>query len=240
MDRQTKRIYDKISERYHKAIKYAFYNNYLDMPNTLSLLKNVRGKKILDLGCGTGRYAETLKKRGAKVWGMDLSMKMVDIARKEVDGVEFVQGSVYKMPYKSGFFDIVVSGLAVHYFKDLEKAFKEVKRVLKKNGLFIFSTGNPLWEVSRRLKGRTGKYRVFKYDYFDEKKIRVHWPTFKTYMFYYHFTMQTLIRTIIKCGFVIEDYIDMRPINEGKKANKSAYNITSLTPQFCAFKVRKI
>ena len=237
-EEEVKEVYNKLSKRYHEITADHFFNAYLEVPATTSLLRNVKNKKVLDLGCGTGRHTRILKRRGAKVWGIDLSPKMLEIAKSEIKGVDFKVGSVYKLPYKSNFFDVIVAGLVIGYFKNLDKAFKEIYRVLKKNGIFVFSLTNPLLEVSIYIEGKPRTYRKFK-NYFKEGKEYARWPTFKVKMPYYHRTLQTLIRTIVRNKFVIEDFVDAKPLKEGKKINPDAYETYSKIPHFSVFKVRK-
>jgi len=238
-EKEVRKTYDRISLLYDKKRKEKIiYNDYNELPATLSLLKNIKGKKILDLGCGTGIYTKILKKRGADIQGIDISPKMIELAKQNVKNVNFRVGSVYRLPYKSGIFDIVVASLVVHYFSDLDRAFREIRRVLKKNGVFIFSTDNPVVNITHRIKGKSRKYRIFG-DYFKEGKFYEYWPIFKTRIPYQHITFQTWIRTIVKNGFVIEDYIDTKTIKKAKKLDRSVYNFTSKVPWFCVFKVRK-
>jgi len=96
---------------------------------------------------------------------------MIVIAKKENPKVEFKVGSGYKIPYE-GKFDIVFASLALHYVRDWNKVFREVKRVLKKGGLFIFSNGNPILDASNSM-GIEGKKRkvMGKKNYFEEKML---------------------------------------------------------------------
>ncbi len=240
MEKEVRVAYDNLAKTYHEKRKEGtFYNEFLEMPATLSFLKKVKNKRVLDLGCGTGIYTKILKRLGAKVFGVDISPKMLEIAKSEVKGVEFKLGSVYSLPYKSNYFDIVLASLVVHYFENLDKAFKEINRVLKKNGVFIFSTDNPVISATRRIKGKPRWYRIFS-NYFKEGKFYTYWPNFKAHMPYRHITFQTWIKTIVKNGFVIEDYIDAKPVREGEKIKKSSYEFTSRVPYFCVFKIRKV
>jgi len=236
---EVKKTYNRIAKRYHELLADRFFNAYIEVPATSSLLENVKNKKVLDLGCGTGIYIKILKRRKAKVWGIDLSPKMIEIAKSEIKDVNFKIGSVYKLPYESNFFDIVVAGLVIEHFKNLDKAFREVYRVLKKNGIFIFSFSHPVVNVSESIEGKPKIYRKFG-DYFKEGKKYSRWPTFKVKMPYYHRTFQTLIRTIIRNKFIIEDYIDAKAIRQSKKLYPSLYKTYSKIPYFSVFKVRKV
>lgn len=238
-EKEVRETYNKIAKRYHKiTTTNHLFNTYIEVPATMSLLKNVKNRKILDLGCGTGRHSSILKKRGANVCGLDLSPKMIEVAKSEIKDVDFKVGSVYKLPFKSNFFDIVVSGLVVGHFKNLDRAFNEIHRVLKNNGIFVFSTTNPILGISRHIKGKSRLYRKFG-DYFKEGKIYTHWPSLRVKVPYYHRTFQTLIRTIIRNKFIIEDFVDARPVKGGKKIDIESYNTYSQIPYFCVFKIRK-
>ena len=101
-----------------------FYNELLEMPATLDLLGDIKDKKILEFGCGTGIYAKILSEDGAKVKGFDISKEMLNIAKKENPKLDLKLGSGYNIPFTEKF-DIVLASLVVHYFKDWNKMFKE-------------------------------------------------------------------------------------------------------------------
>jgi ubiquinone/menaquinone biosynthesis C-methylase UbiE len=178
-----------------------------------------------------------LKNRGAKLWGIDPAKEMLEIAKSEIKGVDFKVGNASKLPYDNGFFDIVVAGLVIGYFKDLDKAFNEVNRVLKNGGIFVFSMTNPLLEVSEYDK-KNKMCRKFN-DYFKEGKAYANWPTFGVRIPYYHRTLQTIIRATIRSGFTIKDFVDAKPQNEARKVDLDSYLTYSKIPHFSIFKVRK-
>ncbi|MCL4373618.1 MAG: class I SAM-dependent methyltransferase [Candidatus Marsarchaeota archaeon] len=168
-DGSVKSAYNSIAGKFFefRATGRAVYNNYLEMPAMLSMLGDVRKKKVLDIGCGPGINAEALLKRGAIVYGIDISESMIEIAKANINGANFTVGSVYSMPYKSGFFDIAFASYSVEHFTRLASAFKEIRRVLKKGGIFAFSRSNPLNEVTHRIPGRPYYIRKFG-NYFKE------------------------------------------------------------------------
>lgn len=99
------------------------------------------------LGCGTGEESELLETFGVDkkhLMGIDLSKKSIEIAKKTYPDIEFVVGDMNELPFESNSFDFVYSSLTVHYSATPEQTYKEVYRVLKPNGLFLFSIGHPL------------------------------------------------------------------------------------------------
>jgi SAM-dependent methyltransferase len=244
------KMYNKLAEHYHywrteKNPKGWHYNELLEMPATLKLLGNVKGKKILDFGCGTGIYAKLLTKKGAKVKGFDISKEMIKVAKKENPKLDLKVGSGYKIPFNEKF-DIVLSSLVVHYLDDWDKMFKQVNRVLKKGGYFIFSTGNPVSEIVKKVKVGKKRYKVLGIaDYFKKKKINAVWKVndgirkFDIKVSVYHKTYEEIIKTIVKNGFEISDYKDTFPLKKAKKLFPKEYEYTSKIPFFSVWKVRK-
>ena len=217
-----------------------FYNELLEMPATLELLGNIKNKKILDFGCGTGIYAKLLTQKGAKVKGFDISKEMLEIAEKENPKLDLRLGSGYKIPFNEKF-DIVLASLVVHYLKDWDKMFKEVRRVLKSGDCFIFSTGNPVAEARKKIEIGNQKISVLD-NYFNEGKIYGKWKDNKgnkMKMSSYHKTYETIIKTIVKNNFEIVDYKDCFPIKKAKKLFPEDYAEYSRKPFFCVWKIKK-
>lgn len=243
----TKKNYDKIAKIYHsfRTERYPqgwFYNELLEMPTTLKLLGNVKGKKILDLGCGTGIYSKLLTKKGAKIKGIDISNKMIEIARKENSNVEFIVGGIEKLPYKNNEFDIVLSALVLEHVKNWSKILREVNRVLKKGGLFVFSIENPVINATKGIRYHNKDFRIVK-DYFKESLRISKWQmggeVGGIYMKRYHKTYGTIVKLLVKNGFELVDYEDARPLKKAKKLFPKDYRITNVLPYFCTWKWKK-
>ena len=96
---------------------------------------DLRGRRVLDLGCGTGRLSHALAERGiARVWGVDASPEMLAVAREKVPkGVGLKEGRAEALPFRDAWFDRVVMWLVVHLV-DRPAAFGEVARVLVPDG----------------------------------------------------------------------------------------------------------
>lgn len=246
-EKEAKKNYDYMAEYYHdirtkRNPEGWFYNELLEMPATLELLGNIKEKKILDFGCGTGIYAKILSNKCAKVKGFDISPKMLEIAKRNNLDLDFRLGSGYKIPFKEKF-DVVNSSLVVHYLDNWDKMLKEVKRVLKKGGYFVFSTGNPVTESSVSIKkGKNKKKRILgDKDYFKDKKVSAIWDLEekgKLKITSYHRTYESIIKTIIRNGFEIIDYKDCFPLKKSKKLYPEHYAIWSKIPIFCVWKLK--
>jgi ubiquinone/menaquinone biosynthesis C-methylase UbiE len=238
MRKELAKRYDKVAAAYSKAIYENFWNNILEYPTTSAEIKKLRlkGKKVLDAGCGSGRYTKLLVKAGAKVWGVDNSPKMLEIAKATVKGAEFSVGDACRTKFKKGSFDAAFSGLVLEYL-DRNRFFKEMSRVLKNNGVLLLSMHVPYCELGER----TGKQKLtFRFsNYFIERKYYMHWPRFKTRMCFRHATMQTTMRAILKNGFVIEDYIDIKPPAWSRKKFKRDYERVTRLPPFAIINLRK-
>ncbi len=131
--------YDLFAGNYDESLAY------LDSFESDILLKELRrfeGKKVLDIGCGTGRVCGYLKSYGAKVTGTDISEKMLMEARKKHRDIEFVRADANNLPFKDNTFDAVTAMFLIVHMKDPLLFFREAYRVLKEGGVFIFSNIN--------------------------------------------------------------------------------------------------
>ena len=123
-----------------------FTEPHPDMERLAKLFSEKGIRRILDLGCGTGRHLLFLLKRGFEVYGLDGSPNGLEIAKNWITeenlSSELVcQKIEHKFPYKDGFFDAVISIQVIHHnlMKDIMFTVKEIERILKPEG-FIFLT----------------------------------------------------------------------------------------------------
>jgi ubiquinone/menaquinone biosynthesis C-methylase UbiE len=118
---------------------------------TLGLVGDVRGKRVLDLGCGTGRYCVLLAKRGAEVIGIDPSPDMLERAKQKITSdcqVELYFGTIENMAFPNEHFDLVLSALTLNHLPTVEPSVREAARVLKHEGRMVISDVHPFWPVS--------------------------------------------------------------------------------------------
>ncbi|MEM2908795.1 MAG: class I SAM-dependent methyltransferase [Candidatus Bilamarchaeaceae archaeon] len=141
------------NEVFKKEGKY-FTKIREEIPGVLKLFKDRDVKRILDLGCGSGRHTVYFAKKGFVVYGIDIAKQGIKITKswlkKENVKANLKIGSIYrKLPYPNDFFDAVISTQTIHHARigNVRKAIREIERVLKQHGL-IFVT------VARKIKRR--------------------------------------------------------------------------------------
>ena len=114
---------------------------------TYRLMRPSPGSSLLDAGCGPGTDVVALAPQvmpGGRVIGVDISQRMVDLARKRhagVEGVEFRRGSVEKIPFPDAYFDAARSMRTLQYLDDRLPALRELARVTRPGGRVVISEG---------------------------------------------------------------------------------------------------
>jgi malonyl-CoA O-methyltransferase len=154
------------------ANSYFSVRNFRFLRNeVLRHLGDVRHKRILDVGSGTGHFSQPLARENFIV-GIDFSPKMLAFARNK--GLAVVQGPAENLPFKSGSFDIVFANNVLQLIRDGRGFVKELVRSVRPGGRIIISTindGNVALAVRRRVERK--KYRRFRLYPFDELKALV-------------------------------------------------------------------
>jgi len=134
--------YDQWAEEYDDADP----TTLLDEPFLRSMMKLFDGCRVLDLGCGTGRYLRRAAQPGIQVVGLDLSRAMLIRARREITpgkSISWVQASVARLPFLQEAFDRVISGLVLDHVDDLQSFFLQVAAALRPGGRLVMSAVHP-------------------------------------------------------------------------------------------------
>lgn len=155
MSEEIKKWWEDNSKRFqieHNIPIDISYGPWMPTEDKLKLIGPIKGKKVLEIGCGGAQCGIGFAKKGAQVTGIDLSIEQLNYAQRLCEKnkvkIKLLQGNITNLKQiKSNSQDIVFSSWALFYVKDLKKCFKEVFRVLKKGGIFVFSTEHPIWQV---------------------------------------------------------------------------------------------
>ena len=123
--------------------------------------EELRGKLVLDVGCGMGRFAEVATRYGARVVGIDLSAA-AEVAARNLANREFIalQADVFQLPFAPESFDYIYSLGVLHHTPDCEKAFKILPQYLKPGGqiaIWVYSAYNKWYRFSDIYRRFTSK-----------------------------------------------------------------------------------
>lgn len=119
-----------------------------EWPSLRAMLPDLKGLRILDLGCGYGYFDQYAVAQGAaEVVGLDLSEKMLGVARQNCAGmpVRFERADLETADFGVAAYDLVFSSLAVHYVSDFDSFCTRVRGALKPGGHFVFSMEHPVF-----------------------------------------------------------------------------------------------
>jgi ubiquinone/menaquinone biosynthesis C-methylase UbiE len=154
--RVVRRVYDRIASQYDRRVgPISEVDRYFIAVEAAFVLAHVgAGDRVLDVGCGTGRYTVQFLDTTPAVVGLDLSLAMVGQARSKALGGErqgrggWAQGEMACLPFASGSFDVVTCVLAMMHLarSERQRVFDEVARVLVPGGRFVFTCKNAVFE----------------------------------------------------------------------------------------------
>jgi ubiquinone/menaquinone biosynthesis C-methylase UbiE len=120
-------------------------------PNLMRVLNIREGERVLDLACGQGYFTREIKKQTGSVVGADISKELIAKARAQTPGATFHATPASKLGFaKNGEFDAALCVLALQNMEDLSPVFKEVRRILKRGGRFVFVLNHPAFRVLKR------------------------------------------------------------------------------------------
>lgn len=183
-------------------------NTALDWIDKSNLSLN---SKILDVGCGTGLFVNEIFRRGYKAFGIDYSFEMLE-SSKNICSIQLdkrailSQADLESLPFKNSSFDVVVCLGVVAYLLDLDKAFKELVRILKSDGILMLSIVNKARLINRmdipllfknQVQKMILKYKLPFYKVSEETENRL---TRKTYSIPY------IINVMRRYNFVVSEY----------------------------------
>ncbi len=189
-----------------------------EWPVVRSMLPDLAGREVVDLGCGYGAFARWAVEQGAtRVDALDLSRSMLDRARELTDtaaAIRWTRADLAEVDLPEASYDVAYSALAVHYLADLARFVAQVHGALRPGGVLVLTTEHPVfmapttpdWVV-------VGGRRVWPLDrYADEGPRVTDWlaPGVQKH----HRTLGTTLNTLVEAGFVLDRVVEWGPTDE--------------------------
>ncbi len=175
------------------------------------LLEDVDCLSVLDLGCGEGRYARKLAKRGAIVTGIDPVSAFVERAKELLPAGTFLEAFAESLPLPDSSFDLVLSYLSLVDIQDYVKAIQEMRRVLKPGGRIVVVTVSNLASPSDGwIKDQSGKRLYRAVDrYMEEFSLELSWSGIEIINF--HRPLSAILKAFFDCGLVMDGFLEPLP-----------------------------
>jgi len=225
-DEMIGEAWDKVDDRW-----FSRYGEFGDVnrqhiidPTIFKILGQVKGKRILDAGCGNGYLCRLLSKKGAEIVGVDVSKRSIEIAeeieKKEPMNMPYQIGSICDLRmFEDDTFDLIVSNIVLDDLQDIDKAIRELHRVLKPDGKLVFSILHPCFSsphvhgwVRKPIDSQRKEDRLYwMVDRYFDRSIE-EWTYFDFPPVYsFHRPLSDYMKTLIKSGFTITDFEEPVP-----------------------------
>lgn len=207
------------------------------------MLPDLRGKRVLDLGCGFGWHCRYAAEQGAaSVIGTDISAKMLEKAREmtAAPNVSYEQVAIEDIAYPDGSFDVIISSLALHYIASFDAVCKTVARLLSAGGAFVFSVEHPIFTAQGKqdwVDGPDGTHLFWPVDRYFEEGVR-HAVFLGEAVTKYHHTMTTFLQSLLQNGFMLTGFIEPEP-DPVLLAQHPEYMDELRRPMFALFSAQK-
>ncbi len=224
---------DSLNQNYTQIVDDKPIHIYYERPNLWSLMpQNLLNINVLDLGCGSGWYAEQILKAGGKLTAIDISPTFVDLTRQRTCnmGQYHIADLNKPLDFLGGQkFDVIIAPLVIHYINDLKSFFAEVSKLLISGGKFIFSTHHPHAQA-----------HIFKLkNYFDKIFIKDEWQDIGKVSFYHH-SMHSLFCALTNNGFLISQLLEPQPLAELKDHDPTLWENLTTSPWFLFIQALKL
>lgn len=229
------KAYEALAEAYAATVDTKPHNAYYERPATLSLLPDVRGRRVLDAGCGPGVYSEWLVDRGAEVVAVDVSPRMVELAKQRLGtGATIRQADLAQpLPFlDTSSFDVVLCPLVLHYMEDWNRPFAEFYRVLRPGAHLVFSVTHPLSDYEHFESERyfETEHVVSKWSGFGSRRVRI--PSFRR-------PLGATLTPLLNAGFRLERVLEPKPTEEFRDADPNHFAELSRVPRFICFRATR-
>ena len=189
------------------------YGPDLGTDDDFRLLGDLRGKRVLELGCGTAQRSIAFARQGATAIGVDFSAEMIDAAKRlcerERVRVELRHTDLADLAFlRVDSVDLVFSAYALNYARDLERVFRQAHRVLKVGAPLVFSVRHPVYDIFD--DNDALRPPMVARSYFDRTTASKHRGGEIVEL--HHHTVADLLVGLVRSGYRIETVIEPEPV----------------------------
>ncbi|WP_078394102.1 class I SAM-dependent methyltransferase [Shouchella patagoniensis] len=217
----NKKNWEQAAERFFGRNPLPEYGPLAPTEEELNLLGSVSGKRVLDIGCGSGHSLSYMQRKGAsELWGIDVSSAQIRAAKSVLNksDAKLFQSPMEQNPgLPAHYFDIVYSIYALGWTTNLALTLKNVHTYLKPGGSFVFSWEHPWFTLLR--KNENGY--LLQGSYHDEGFYNH--PGWPITAFMQQLKVSTYVNTLSEQGFHVEQVIEETGDGFGQKKSKTWY-----------------
>ncbi|WP_255170978.1 class I SAM-dependent methyltransferase [Natrononativus amylolyticus] len=229
---RIRRAYDSLAAGYDRQGETKPANAFLERPATLSLLPDVRDSRVLDAGCGAGHLTRELRERGADVVGLDVSGEMLAYARRRAPDAAFLRADLQRgLPFGAESFDGIASSLAFHYVRDWEALFRDLRRVLERDGWLVFSVQHPHADFEEYDDAE---------NYHTTERVSADWESFGDTVTVpaYRRPLAATIQPALEAGFRLDRLVEPTPTDDYRRVDPDRYEYEATRPNFLCLRFR--
>lgn len=201
------------------------------------LLGDLRGKRVLDLGCGGAQSSIAFAKAGATAIGVDASAQQLAHARRlcEAEGVrvDLHHEDLADLPFvRANSVDLVFSAWAFGFIEDLSRVFRQVQRVLRPGSPLVFSLPHPAWHL---IDEAAADPLAVRRSYYDRKPIDWFWDG--TEFTSYQHTLEDLFMGLNRAGLRLDNVLE--PMPRPDAATWTSLDAARVVPRALVLRARK-
>ena len=210
-------------------------------PIVFEFLGSLKGKTVLDAGCGNGYLSRKIAKTAKKVIAVDFTEGLIEHAKRrsrDFKNIEYRVENIERLSFKNNIVDLTLCNMVLMDLERLDRAVGEIARVTKKNGLIVISTQHPCFENAHKaypLKDQQGNEvgRVVT-DYLSPGLVIDRYEGFP----HYHWLISQYLNEFAKNRLFLEEVRE--PSNKEALKEKMTELFRNHTPMFIIFKLRKL
>jgi SAM-dependent methyltransferase len=181
----------------------------------------LQARRVLDVGCGEGRFCRLLASSGASVLGVDPTEALIESARQRHPEGSYTVARAEELPFTDGAFDLVVSYLSLVDVGEIGAAAAEMTRVLAPGGRLLIANLSSHNTAGRWLKADDGSRLGYLIDhYLDERSIRQQWDGID--IVNWHRPLSTYMQAFLACGLRLSFFDEPRPV-AGQDRTKGSF-----------------